>query len=98
MKITFIIPTVGDGGNEITSSFLLRITNRQKDKYRFLYTSSLDKVATSKNRKKLEFPNLNSYLRVVVYYHADRLGLEVTKKDQSQNTKTLVVAKPKQNK
>ena len=53
MKIKFIIPTVGDGGNEITSSFLLRITNRQKDKYRFLYTSSLDKVATSKNRKKL---------------------------------------------
>ena len=59
---------------------------------------ALNTYSKSKNRKKLEFPNLNSYLRVVVYYHADRLGLEVTKKDQSQNTKTLVVAKPKQNK
>jgi hypothetical protein len=53
MKIKFIIPTVGDGGNEITSSFLLRITSRQKHKYRFFYSSTLDKEATSKNRKKL---------------------------------------------
>lgn len=49
-------------------------------------------------RKVLKFPNLNSYLRVVVYYHPRLLGLEVTKEDpknKNSKKKTLLVLKPK---
>ena len=43
MKIKYIIPTVGDGGNQITSSLLLRIEDRNKKIFRTLYERSLDK-------------------------------------------------------
>jgi len=39
MKIKYVIPTVGDGGNESTSSLLLRIDNENKKLFRNLFRS-----------------------------------------------------------
>jgi hypothetical protein len=54
MKIKIIIPTVGDGGNTSTSSFLLRISNNQKKLYKQLFTGTVDKKATEIKRLSIE--------------------------------------------
>jgi hypothetical protein len=54
MKIKIIIPTVGDGGNTSTSSFLLRISNNQKKLYKQLFTGTVDRKATEIKRLSIE--------------------------------------------
>ena len=54
MKIKMIIPTVGDGGNTSTSSFLLRISNNQKKLYKQLFTGTVDRKATEIKRLSIE--------------------------------------------
>ena len=46
MKIKYIIPTVGDGGNQITSSLLLRIESKNKKIFRSLYERKINKKKT----------------------------------------------------
>ena len=58
MKIKYVIPTVGDGGNESTSSLLIRIDNENKKIFRNLFRS---KFVGDKDRNEYQFlaKNLN---------------------------------------
>lgn len=58
MKIKYIIPTVGDGGNQITSSLLLRIENKNKNIFRTLYERNINRPKSTLLAKKM---GLDSY-------------------------------------
>ena len=58
MKIKYIIPTVGDGGNQITSSLLLRIENNNKKMFRTLYERNVNRPVSALVAKKM---GLESY-------------------------------------
>ena len=58
MKIKYIIPTVGDGGNQITSSLLLRIENNNKKIFRTLYERNINRTKSAVIAKK---KGLDSY-------------------------------------
>ena len=53
MKIKYIIPTVGDGGNQITSSLLLRIESKNKKIFRSLFERQINKKQTMIQAKKM---------------------------------------------
>ena len=46
----------------------------------------MNRYAKSKQTKRIEFPDLYPYLSVVLYYHSERLGFEVTKKAPSETS------------
>ena len=52
MKIKYIIPTVGDGGNQITSSLLLRIESKNKKIFRSLYERKINKKTGPRQKTK----------------------------------------------
>ena len=58
MKIKYFIPTVGDGGNQITSSLLLRIENEKKEIFRTLYEKTVNPRKSELIAKKM---GLESY-------------------------------------